>query len=178
MAQKDLSEDFYSLTTLKTKGVALDEIWVVKDSLLLAVGHKHRFNYFYVYELKTFKTVFDTSITSYEKFDGSLSFTYYIDSTSSIFFPKETFQNIYFEINLQKDTIQIIPCYKTPEGCIILERRASNKIAYSENYNFAYQMQKDGDISVFVAKPYFNERKKALNLEMIEMRKYLQEGKR
>lgn len=182
IAQRMTDDDFYSLYTLDgTKNVALDEIWNLNDSLLLVVGHKHRFNYFYVYELKTFQMVFDTSITASERFDGSLAFAYYVDSSQCIYFPKETYVNTYFEIDLKHDKQRSMPCEEVPHRCVILERRIENEVSYSDKYTFRYMIEKRKSyqyISVYVAKPYFSDRRKELNMDAKEFRTYLISGGR
>lgn len=182
VAQKKTNDDFYSLYTLQgTKDVNLDEIWNINDSLLLVVGHKHKFNYFYVYELKTFQMVFDTSITATERFDGSLSFTYYMDSSNVIYFPKETFVNSYFKIDLKSGKQSAIPCTETPYGCSVLEKKLFNKITHSTDYRFRYMLEKRKRatlVVVSVAKSYFSEQKKTLNMDAKTLRAYLSNGGR
>ena len=174
----NIVEDYYFLYRLEGIDVPVDEISNVADKYLLVAGHKNRFNYFYVFELKTFQLVFGKSIPKTEKFDGSLSYAYEKDSI--IYFPKETFANTYFAIDLSRDTIQNFYCDQTPKMCPFIERKVPVKVCFGKDLFFVYERQKRDKKKVFirVSKAYLRELKKQKEIDNKTAKEYLLSGKR
>lgn len=146
----------------KDNKLSLDEVYCLEDSLLVVSGHRKVFNYFFVYELRTFQLVYDTSLNKIDKYNGILSYTTADTAMNVLYVVKDYLFNTYWKIDLEKQTLVAIHCDSTPNSCKKLEATKLQKISRSKNGNFMYQIVEDkgkSRVVVWLAQEEFQKKR-------------------